>query len=127
MRITRVLFWFSDVCAWLLIWVLLALAFLSPIAAPIAAKMRGEVLPVIFMVGFSACCLVAVAGLYLVTRRRVAGLVLVLITCFVAAVYGIPPVAVTIATVFAASIFGGPLGLAYMEWRSKRSNNEQRA
>lgn len=126
-RITKAMFWISDACAWLLIWALLAFALLGPIAAPIAAKMRGETMPAIFMIGFSACCLVAAAGLYLVARRRVAGLLLVLFSCLVVAAYGIPPIVVTIATGLAVVVFGGPFGFAYLERRFKSSSHEQRA
>ena len=84
-RLTKFLFWFSDVLAWLLA----AFAFLTavtyPIAGPVWARMEHQQLATSSIIVTCLLWLSVALGAYLLTRRRIVGLALLIVPILVAA------------------------------------------
>ena len=88
MRLTKALFWISDICAWVLLCLALFFAFVIAAVGPVAGAM--DHVPVSWprtIVTIVACLLIS-QGAFLLTRRRPLGLLLVLIPTVMALIQG---------------------------------------
>jgi hypothetical protein len=112
-RLIKVLFWISDILAWLLLAVSALAAVTYPITGPIWARMEHQQLANSSIVVTCLLWLSVSLGAYLITRRRALGLLLITVPVLVAAggVAGLAPAAVI------ALVFGLPLLLVLLRAR----------
>ncbi|MEG3790142.1 hypothetical protein V1318_08420 [Lysobacter sp. CCNWLW3] len=113
MRLTKILFGLSDLCAWMLMTVAVlgavAVLFLGP--APDAKPVSS-----LESMALSLLWVLVAAGAYLLTRRRPLGLLLVILPVFVWLVQGDAVPALAYAA-FALLVFATPLILVWREVR----------
>jgi hypothetical protein len=99
-RLIQLLFWVSDILAWLLV-ALSALAVVTyPFFGPASAAMERETLTSSEIVVTCLWLLSVAVGAWLVTRRRATGVALIVASVFVARGAGGWPLAATLALVF---------------------------
>jgi hypothetical protein len=119
MRLTKTLFWLSDIAAWMLLSVSAAGAVFMPIFA------RADTQPVSWTgaAAVSAICLLVAAGAYGVTRRRPLFLVLVALPAVASSASGDLSFALPYLVTILA-VFGSPFVLAFFESRTRTSREE---
>lgn len=116
MRVTKVLFWVSDICAWLLICLAVVLALTYFFGAPILAAMDHTPLSWTKAATMSFYSLLVAAGAYRLTRRKPLALFPVLIPAIAALING-ALLSSLVALAFVLLVFGLPFLLAYIESR----------
>ena len=113
-RLTKILFWISDILAWLLLAISALVAVTYPITGPAWARMEHQQLAASSIVATCLLWLSVALGAYLTTRRRAFGLLLITVPMLVAAggVEGLVPAAVM------ALVFGLPFLLVLLRARA---------
>lgn len=123
MRITKALFWVSDICAWILLFLASAYALLSITGAPLLAAMAHEPLSWPKAAASAFCSLLVAIGAFWLTRRRPLALPLVLIPTAVALINGVLDTAL-VSLGFVLLVFGLPFLLAFLELRARPAGRE---
>ena len=113
-RLTKILFWTSDVLAWSVLAISVLAAVTYPIAGPVWARMEHQQLGASSIVATCLLWLSVALGSYLIARRRVFGLLLITVPILVAAdgMDGLVPAA------FTALVFGLPFLLVLLRARA---------
>ena len=113
-RLTKILFWSSDILARLLLAISVLVAVTYPITGPVWARMEHQQLASSSIVATCLLWLSVAFGAYLITQRRALGLLLVTAPMPVAAggLGGLVPAAVM------ASVFGLPFLLVLLRARA---------
>jgi len=94
-RLINILFWISDITAWLVVFISTAFAVFGPVLLSNAALLWGEPQPsVIAVVKIVACSTSVAGGACLLARRRLVGFVAIFCACIAIAVFGGAPFAV---------------------------------
>lgn len=120
-RVIRLIFGVADGVALLLGFVSVVVAVAYPIAAPLHARMAHGEIPT-ERIAFTAIIAIAVAtGAFLLGRRKMSGLFLVLLPCVGWSFAGSPQTGLWYGAVVVL-IFGSPFVLSYHELRHGRSN-----
>ena len=114
-RLTKLWFAFSDMLAWLLLALSIVATAIFPFVGPVYARMTRQPMTTLNIVGTCALWLMVAVGAYAITRRKVLGLVLVLVPAAVSAVSG----RMAFALAFAAAcivVFATPFLLAFLRF-----------
>ena len=120
-RLTKLLFWITDISAWLLVGFALLAAVTYPIAGPAWAKMDHQQLPTTHIVITSLAWAIAAVGAFMITRRRALGVVLTTAPILAAAAVNDELLAGLIVSVVPAVFFGSPFLLVGLQVRKLRS------
>ena len=119
-RLTKLLFWISDILAWLLIAFSSLSAIAYPIAGPALARMDRQHLATSSIVFTCLLWLSVAVGAFLITRRRVLGLFLVIAPVFLTSSRAEWLASLVFATALAL-VFGLPFLLVLLRVRSATS------
>lgn len=114
MRLTKVLFYLSDTCAWLLFSFAALAAISFPFLGPISAKMDHATISPIKITAITVLWAVVAIGAWRLTRRKLWGLFAVSLP----AIYGGPGFTASYLGLVAL-VFGSPLLLAFLEARNR--------
>lgn len=116
MRLTKILFGLSDLCAWMLMTVAVLTAVAVLFVGPGPDGLRSEQMTSTESMALAVFWTLAGLGAYLLTRRRPVGLALVILPAVLWAVHG-SYVAALIYAAFALLVFATPLVLVWREVR----------
>lgn len=116
MRLTKILFGLSDLCAWMLLTVAVLAAVAVLFVGPGPDGARSEQLSSTAAMGLAVFWILVGVGAYLLTRRRPIGLALVVLPAILWAVQGAFAMAAIYAA-FALLVFATPLILVWREVR----------
>ena len=123
MRLTKALFWISDICAWFLLCLALFLAFVMAAVGPVADAMDHVSVSWTRTIATIVVCLLTSKGAFLLTRRRPLGLLLVLIPAVMALIQGSFVFAVGYLAVVVL-VFCLPFVLVFFEFRGQAVREE---
>jgi len=115
-RLIRTLFWVSDICAWLLALYSAFGVVAYPIAGPTHARMISEPLTLFEIIATCGLFVITAVGAFLVTRRRVVGVLLVLLLACVWIYRGHYDFALSYIGI-CILVFGAPFALMIMQLR----------
>lgn len=120
-NVVRIIFAVSDLIAWILLFASLAGAVMYPFAGPIHARMDHHALSVERIVLTVFFAIIVAVGAYLLTRRKILGLPLVLVPCIGWGLTGSMPIALCYGALVLI-IFVTPLVLSYIEMKRVRES-----
>jgi len=122
-RLIRVLFTISDGFAWLVGITSLISAAVFPFVGPVHSKMTGSDLSIERITFNVVVSSIVAIGAFMLIRRKVIGLLFVIMPCFEWVLISAPPAAIWYG-VFVIVVFGSPFALTYAEVIRGRHNEQ---
>lgn len=122
--LTRVWFRLADLLAWILLCLCVLGALASPIAVPVFARMNSDSVSGWFLLAVSIAYLLIAFGAFLITRRRLTGLIFLLVPSVYWAATGVL-VAAFVYLALVAVAFGLPYLLVYIAIRGRSSGAQE--
>ena len=120
-RLTKVLFWITDISAWLLLGFATLAAVTYPFAGPAWARMEHQQLSTAEIAITCLSWVLAAVGAFMVTRRRALGVVLTSAPVLAAAGSNGQWLAGLIACTIPVLFFGTPFLLVFLQARQLRT------
>ena len=124
MALTRVWFRLTDLLAWILLCLCVLGALASPIAVPVFSRMNSESGSGWLLLAVSVAYLLIAFGAFLITRRRLTGLIFLLVPSAYWAATGVL-VAAFVYLALVAVVFGLPYLLVYIAIRGRSSGAQE--